>query len=123
MRMCPLAGSRPLHQRRQRGQDRIDVAAGAQPEDGAAVVEQVELDIAAAAHELLLALGLAPGRGEIPAHQLWIDATEGAADLLRESEVRLAVAAVEIIVENATDATHLVAVLEIEIFVAPALEL
>src|SRR5262245_24791088 len=56
--------SRPLHHRRQRREDRVDIAAGAQPEDGAAVVEQVELHVAAAAHELLLALGLAPRRSE-----------------------------------------------------------
>ena len=57
-------------------EDRIDfdIAAGAQAENGAAVVEQVELDIAAAAHELLLALGLGPGRGKVPPHQLGIDA-------------------------------------------------
>ena len=42
-----------------RGQDGVDVAAGLQAEDGAAVVEQVELDVAAAADQLLLALGLA----------------------------------------------------------------
>ena len=51
--------SRPLHHRRHRGQDRLDIAAGAQAEDRAAVVEQVEFDIAAAADQLLLALGLA----------------------------------------------------------------
>ncbi len=56
---------RPLHHRRHRRQDRLHIAAGAQAEDGAAVVEQVELDIAAAADQLLLALGLAPGRREI----------------------------------------------------------
>ena len=52
--------SRPPHLRRQRHQDRLDVAAGHQPELGAAVVQQVELDIAAAAHELFVALGLGP---------------------------------------------------------------
>src|SRR5262245_61976382 len=115
--------SRPLHHRRQRGENRVDIAAGAQPEDGAAVVEQVELHVAAAAYELLLALGRAPRRGEIPAHQLGIDAQEGAADVLREGEVGRAVAAVEIVVEDATDAAHLVAMLQVEIFVAPLLVL
>src|SRR5262249_46351976 len=115
--------SRPLHHRRQRGQDRIDVAAGAQPEDGAAVGEQVELDIAAAADELLLALGVAPGLGEIAAHQPWIDVAERAPDRLREGEVGVPVAAVEVIVEDAADAAHLLAMLQEEIVVAPALEL
>src|SRR5690348_988861 len=53
--------SRPLHDRGHRGQDRIHIAAGAQPEHGATVIEQVELDVASAPHELLLALRLAPG--------------------------------------------------------------
>ena len=57
--------SRPLHQRRQRGEDGLDVAAGPQAEHRAAVVEQVELDIAAAANELLVAVGLAPGRPKL----------------------------------------------------------
>src|SRR5262249_37026474 len=115
--------SRPLHHRRQRGQDRLDIAAGAQPEDGAAVVEQVELHVTAAAHELLLALGRAPGRGQILAHQLGINPPEGVADFLREGKVRLPVRAVEIVVENAADAAHLAAVAQVEVFVAPALVL
>ena len=44
------------------GQDRLDVAAGLEAEHGAAVVEQVELDVAAAADQLLVAVGLGPGR-------------------------------------------------------------
>jgi hypothetical protein len=52
--------SRPLHHRRHRRQDRVDVAAGLQAEDRAAVVEQVELDIAAAPHQLLVAVGSPP---------------------------------------------------------------
>ncbi len=51
---------RPAHLGRQRHQDRLDIAAGHQAELGAAVVQQVELDIAAAAHELVLALGGRP---------------------------------------------------------------
>src|SRR3982074_2722580 len=99
--------SRPLHHGRQRRQNRVDIAAGAQPEDGAAVVEQVELDIAAAARELLLALGLAPGRGEILSHQLGIDPGEGAADVLGEGEIAVPIAAVEIVVEVTPDAPPL----------------
>src|SRR5207244_380500 len=73
--------------------------------------------------ELLLALGRAPGRGEILAHQLGINPPERAAHLLREGEVRLPIRAVEIIVENAADAAHLAAVAQVEIFVAPVLVL
>ena len=55
----------------------VDVAAGLEPEGRAAVVEQVELDIAAAAHELLVALGVGPGRLEIAAHECGVDVEEG----------------------------------------------
>ena len=44
----------PLRQRRQAHQDGVDVAAGLEPEKGAAVVEQVELDVAAAELEQAL---------------------------------------------------------------------
>ena len=53
---------RPLHLGRHRRQDRLDIAAGLQAEGGAAVVEQVELDIAPSADQLLLAIGRGPGR-------------------------------------------------------------
>ena len=49
--------SGPAHLGRQRHQDRLDIAAGHQAELGAAVVQQVELDVAAAPHQLVLALG------------------------------------------------------------------
>ena len=52
--------SRPLHHRRHRGEDRLHVAAGPEAECRAPVVEQVELHIAAATHQLLIALGLSP---------------------------------------------------------------
>jgi hypothetical protein len=42
--------------RRPRHQDRLDIAAGLQTERRAAVVEQVELDIAAATNELMAPL-------------------------------------------------------------------
>src|SRR3569623_925720 len=114
------ARSLPLHHGWHGRLDRIDVAAGLEAEDGAAVVEQVEFDISAAAHELLLALGLAPRLGEVSAHEFGIDRQEGAADLLREGEGRVPVA-LEIIVEDAADAAHLVAVLEEEVLIAPRL--
>src|SRR5215470_8020858 len=104
--------SGPFHHRRQRREDRIDIAAGAQPKDRAAVVEQVELDIAAAPHELFLALALVPGLREIAAHEIGIDSEELPADLLGEGEILFPVSGIEIIVEYAADAAHLAAVLE-----------
>src|SRR5689334_21628820 len=50
------ATSGPFHLRRQRRQDGLHIAAGLQPECGAAVVEQVELDIAPAPDQLLVAI-------------------------------------------------------------------
>src|SRR5262245_28147270 len=93
-------GSRPAHQRRHRGEDRLDIAAGLQAENGAAVVEQVELDIAAAPHELLFAVGLRPGRCDVAPDDRGIDAEKGAPDLLGEVEIGLPVAAVEIVEED-----------------------
>src|SRR3546814_1218073 len=52
----------PPHARRQAHKDRLGAAAGLQAEQGAAVVDQIELDVAAAAVELELAFALAPGR-------------------------------------------------------------
>src|SRR6185312_8300314 len=83
--------SRPLHCGRHRREDRVDIAAGLEAEDGAAVVEQVELDVAAAPHELLLALVRAPGLRHVSPHQRRIDAQERAPDLLREGEIRVPV--------------------------------
>src|ERR1700744_1133086 len=64
-----MFSSRPLHLRRHRRQDRIHIAAGLEAERGAAIVEQVELDVASATDQLLFAVGRGPGRIEIPAHQ------------------------------------------------------
>jgi GMP synthase-like glutamine amidotransferase len=67
-RFCPYAGlihgrdTRPLHHGRHGAEDRFDIAAGLEAEGGAAVVEQVELDVAAAADQLLVAVGFGPGR-------------------------------------------------------------
>src|SRR5258708_12819894 len=74
--------SRPLRHWRQRGQDRLDIAAGAQPQDGAAVVQEVEFHVPATAHELFLALGRAPGGGELLPHQFGIYAQQRTPPLL-----------------------------------------
>ena len=92
-----------------------------QAEDRAAVVEQVELDVAAAADELLVAVGFGPRRREVAPDELRIDVEEGEPDVAGEGEVGLPVAAVEPVVEDAADAAHLVPVLEEEVLVAPFL--
>src|SRR5664279_2305598 len=104
-----LVISWPLHFGRHRRQDRIDIAAGLQPEDGAAVVEQVEFDVAAAADQLLLAVLGGPWRRKISPDQFGIDFGEGAADALREGEVGVPGARVEPVVKDAADAARFLA--------------
>src|SRR5688572_23230425 len=104
----------PLHCGRQAGEDGIDVAAGLQPEDRAAVVEQVELGIAAAAHKLLLAVDVGPGVVEVLADELVVDRKERAADILHEGEVgipaTLFIGRMLPVEESAADTARLVAV-------------
>src|ERR1700722_790955 len=109
----------PLHFRWQRGEDRVHIAAGLQAKRRAAVVEQVEFHIAAAAHELLLALLLVPGGLEIPPHECGINLEEGKPHLADESEIGPPVAGIQIVEENSADAARLVPMLEEEILVAP----
>src|ERR1043165_8051800 len=90
----------PFDHGRHRRKDRLDIAAGLEAEDRASVVEQVELDIAATAHELLFAFRLAPRRRHVAPDQLRINVAEGAPNLLGESEIRVPIAAIQIIVED-----------------------
>src|SRR5258706_16420961 len=89
----------PSHQGRQRHQYRLRVAAGFQTEHSPPVVEQVELDVAAAADQLMAALLLGPGELHPRPHNSREDAEEGFADRADEREVTLLSAAVEIIEE------------------------
>src|SRR5216683_4319472 len=107
--------SRPLHFGRHRRQDRIDIAAGLQSEHGAAVVEQVELDIPSAPDQLLLAIGFVPRCLEIAPDQFGIDFREGAADVLSECEIGVPIPRIVMIVEDAADAARLLAMRQVEI--------
>src|SRR5690606_7855116 len=80
-------GLGPFHRGRHGRQDGIDIAARLEPESGAAVIEKVELDVATATYELLLAFGLGPGLLEIAAHQLRVDIEEGFPYGLGEGEI------------------------------------
>src|SRR4051794_38272635 len=104
------AVSRPLHDRRHRGENCIDVAAGAQAEDGAAIVQEIEFDVASAPYELFFTFGFGPGRCEVAPDEVRIDFGESASDILREGEIRVPAARVEPVVEDAADTAHLVAV-------------
>src|SRR5690606_15873388 len=111
----------PLHHGRHGAEDRLDIAAGLQPEHGAAVVEQVELDIAAAPDQLFLALRVGPGLLHAAGDDVRVDLQEGLADGLGEGEVPLPVAAVVVVVEDAAGAARFIAVGQEEILVAPLL--
>ena len=97
------------------------IAAGLEAELGATIVDQVELGIAAAPHQLMLALRLGPGPVHVAAHQARIDVEEGLAHGLGEGEVAREIA-LQIIVEDAADAARLAAVRDEEVLVGPALE-
>src|SRR5271166_2063480 len=118
-----MSRSWPFHQRRQGGENRLDIAAGPQAEHGAAVVQEVELDVASTTNELLIALRLVPGRRKVAPHQLRIDIQERAADVLDKSKVRVPISRIVPVEENAANAARLAAMLEIEILVAPSLVL
>src|SRR5207302_842148 len=81
--------------------DRLDIAAGRQSEARAAVVEQVELDIAAAPDELMAALLGRPGKPHARPHDRREDSEKGLADGADKGEVALPVAAVEVIEKDA----------------------
>src|SRR5690606_13062715 len=120
-----LVPLRPLHLWREARQDRVDIAAGFQPENRAAVVEQVELYIAAAADQLLLAVGLSPVLVEVLADEVVVDDLEGAADVLREAEIgfpaALFLGRLQSVIKDAANAAGLVAVRQEEVLVAPLL--
>src|SRR5690606_12669268 len=110
----------PAHQRWQAHQDRLGAAAALQPEVGASVVDQVELDVAAAPVQLELALPLAPGRVLAAFDDRQVGIEETVADRAQIAEILFEVP-LQVVEEQAADATRLVAVPEVEVFVAPAL--
>ena len=84
--------SRPLHYRWHRRQDRGNIPAGFESKNGAAVVEQVELNVAAATDELLFPVGFGPRGREVGAYEAGVDVEEGCADLLGKGEAGVKVA-------------------------------
>src|SRR3981081_4933179 len=99
----------------------MDIAAGWQSEDGATVVEQIEFDVTSASDQLLLAVISVPRRLKIAPDKFGIDFQECAANILREGEVGIPVAAVMPVVKNAADAARFLALRKIEILFDPCL--
>src|SRR5207342_1190559 len=110
----------PAHPRRQAHQDRFAASARLQPEQRAAVVYQVELDVASAPVQLELALAFAMRHAAATFDDRQVGIEETIADRAQVGEVALEVR-VQVVEEQAADAAGLVAMLDEEIFVAPAL--
>src|ERR1700733_8277558 len=101
------------------------MAAGLQGEDRAAIVEQIELNVTSPTRQLSLALGFAPWFLGVAAYNVAIDREKALADVTEKSEVRVesgiagVACAVEIIEKDAADPARLLAMLEIEVLIAP----
>jgi hypothetical protein len=122
-------------------QDALDARAGrVQPELGAAIVDEVELDVASAAEELPAALLIRRGCAHAALEEGNVCRDEGVADRADEAEnpcrvarARIGVGAVvvgqfwllliaEVVEEDAADPARLAAVRDVEVRVAPGLE-
>src|SRR3546814_3790725 len=94
----------PRRQRRQAHQDRVDIAAGLEAEQGAPVVDEVEFGVAAAPFELPGLVLFGEGRLHPPPHQFRIDVQERLADLAGEGEIGVE-EAFQVIVERSEEHT------------------
>src|ERR1700724_4651508 len=112
----------PAHQGRQRHQDRLGAASGLQAQEGAAVVEEVELDVTAAAIELELALAIAERRAAAALDDRQVRGQVGVAHPADELEAAREAPLRQVVEEEAADAAGLSTVPEVEVVVAPALE-
>ena len=118
----PVRRLRPAHLGRHAHQDGLDIAAGFQAEQRAAVVQEVEFHVAAAADELVVAVRLGPGAAHAAAHDGRVGVQEGKAHVPGEGKVLGGAFAVQVVVEDAAEAARFVAVREVEVAVAPRLE-
>src|SRR5262245_36371019 len=109
---------RPFHDGRHGRQDGFHVTAGLEAEYGAAVVKQIEFDVAAAADQLFFAVGVIPQQGEILSYQPRIDTQERATDVLRERKGLIPIR-FEIIIKYAANTARFIPVFEKKIVIAP----
>src|SRR6266545_6880141 len=112
----------PLHEGRERHQYRLRAASGLQSEERPAVVDEVELDVAAAAVGLEIPLALAVGEAPPPLENRKVSRQKMLADAAREIETEVEAFLVQVVEENSADPARLAAVLEKKVLVAPALE-
>src|SRR5690606_4353219 len=93
-----------------------------QPEQGAAVVDQVELDVAAAPIGLEVALPLAVGGVAVPLDDRRVGLEEGVADRARHRVRGVETRLVQVVEEHAAHAAGLAPMPKVEVLVAPLLE-
>ena len=113
----------PASRQWQRHQDALVARARrVQAELGAAVVDQVELDVPAASEQLPLALGVPVAVVLVLLQDGDVGGQHSLGARLHEQEGLLLAGRVDIVEEDATDATSFSAVLHREVVVAPGLE-
>src|SRR5216117_4564443 len=104
----------PLHERGQRHQYRLSAAGRLQAEQRAAIIDEIELDIAAAAIGLEVSLTFAVRKISPALDDGKIGREKMVADAAREAYTSVEAAVVQIVEENPSDAAWFAAVLEIE---------
>src|SRR5213078_1277299 len=112
----------PLHERGQGHQYRLSAAGRLQAEQRAAIIDEIELHIAAAAIGLEVSLTLAVRKIFPALDDGKIGREKMIADGASELETRIETSLGQIVEENPSDAARLAAVLEIKVLVAPAFE-
>src|SRR5882672_163938 len=112
----------PFHDRRQRHQYGLRAPARLQPEQRAAIIDEIEFDVTSAAVRLKIALAIAVWKIPAALQQRQICGQQVIADAAHQSEASIEAAVVQVVEEDPADAARLAAMLEIEVLVAPALE-
>ena len=110
--------SRPARFGGQGHQDSFDITPRLQSELRAAVIQEVELHIPAAAHQLVGAVRIGPQTNHPLSYDLGIHFQKCESHITGKTEIGLPIAAVVIIVEDAASAAGFIAVRQVEILVA-----
>mmetsp|Transcript_1038 Transcript_1038/g.3831 ORF Transcript_1038/g.3831 Transcript_1038/m.3831 type:complete len:367 (-) Transcript_1038:175-1275(-) len=113
----------PARRLGERHEDGFDAAAGLQPEDGTAVVHQVELDVPAAAHQLPLLLLLRVLGVLALLHDWDVRGDDGVGAGLGKGKVFVGCFVVLVVEEDAAEAARLAAVRDLEVVVCPLFKL
>src|SRR5262249_1744809 len=96
----------------------FNITAGLEAENGTAIIEEIEFDVAAAADQLFLAVRLCPWQCEIFANQPRIDSQECTTNVLCERKCLIPIR-FEIVIKYAANTARFISVFEKKIVVAP----